>query len=195
MLSSIHPLGERARHNRWAITAASFTAGAALAGSTIGLALGALGGAALGGLAEITLLAITGGIALLAGALDWAGIKPPGPKRQVNEHWIGSFRGWVYGGAFGLELGSGFVTYIVTWGVYATYAAAMLTVSPMTGALVGLTFGLGRSISVLAAGFVDRPSRLTSFNRGLAKAGPFARRAASATFALGGALVLTVALI
>ena len=108
----------------------------------------------------------------------------------MNENWIGAFRGWVYGGGFGLELGVGVVTYVVTWGVYATLISATLTTSPWAGALVGATFGLGRSASLLAAAFVDRPSRLTKFNRGLAQAGPLVRRSSSAGLALLGVAAL-----
>jgi hypothetical protein len=117
------------------------------------------------------------------------------PARQVNETWIGSFRGWVYGGAFGLELGLGVFTYVVTWGVHATFLAALLTSSPLAGALVGATFGIGRSLSVLAAGYVDRPSRLVAFNRALAKAGPIVRTGASTAFAAMGLVAVAGGLV
>jgi sulfite exporter TauE/SafE len=192
MLSSIHPLGERSRHNRWTLTVTFFTAGSILAGSVVGLVLGLLGSLALADASASAALVATAAGVLLAGVLDTAGIKPPGPSRQVNEHWIGAFRGWVYGGAFGVELGLGFVTYIVTWGVYATFAASLLTTSPVGGAIIGATFGLGRSLLLLAAGYVDRPSRLTAFNRRLASAGPVMRRTASAVLTLGGVALIVV---
>jgi sulfite exporter TauE/SafE len=194
MLSSIHPLGERARHNRWIVTAVAFTLGAVASGAVIGFALGGIGSALLD-VTATTLLVATAIVALTAGVLDLTGTKAPGPARQVNETWIGSFRGWVYGGAFGLELGLGVFTYVVTWGVYAAFLAALLTASPLAGALVGATFGIGRSISVLAAGYVDRPSRLVSFNRALAKAGPIVRTGASTAFALLGLVAIAGGLI
>ena len=194
MLSSIHPLGERARHNRWAVTAVAFTVGAVVSGAAVGLALGGVGSALLE-MTPATLLLATAGVALTAGIFDLVGPKAPGPARQVNETWIGSFRGWVYGGAFGLELGLGVFTYVVTWGVYAALASALLTTSPLAGALVGATFGIGRSLSVLAAGYVDRPSRLVSFNRALAKAGPMVRTGASTAFATLGLVAIAGGLI
>ena len=178
MLSSIHPLGERARHNRWALTAAAFTFGAAVSGSLVGMALGTLGSVAAP-LQGSSLLLTTAAGALVAGGLDMTGVKPPGPRRQVNETWIGAYRGWVYGAGFGLQLGLGVATYVVTWGVIATYLAALATVSPTQGALVGATFGVGRSLSLWLAGYVDRPSRLTGFNRRLASAGPAIRKASA----------------
>ena len=194
MLSSIHPLGERARHNRWFITVSAFTIGAVVSGAAVGFALGGLGSAILG-VSTTTLLVATAVVALTAGLLDLVGPKAPGPARQVNETWIGSFRGWVYGGAFGLELGLGVFTYVVTWGVYAAFLAALLTTSPLAGALVGATFGIGRSISVLAAGYVDRPSRLVSFNRALAKVGPGVRTGTSTALAALGVVAIAGRLI
>ncbi|HEX6302002.1 MAG TPA: hypothetical protein VF148_16215 [Acidimicrobiia bacterium] len=185
MLSSIHPLGERARHNRWALTVTAFTVGAVVSGSVVGLTLGAVGSAMLPP-GSSGLLIVTAAAALIAGALDMAGVKAPGPSRQVNETWIGTFRGWVYGGGFGLELGLGTVTYVVTWGVYATYFAALATASPTLGAVVGATFGLGRSLILWVAGYVDRPSRLTAFNRRLASAGPVIRKGSAVAFAVLG---------
>jgi hypothetical protein len=190
MLSSIHPLGERARQNRWALTVTAFTFGAIISGSLVGLGLGAMGSVVLP-LGSSSLLFATAAAAVAAGVLDIARVSAPGPARQVNETWIGAFRGWVYGGAFGLELGFGFLTYVVTWGVFATYLAAMFTVSPASGAAVGATFGLGRSLGLWLAARVDRPSRLTSFNRRLAAAGPVVRRASAAVLAvLGTGLIL-----
>ena len=182
MLSSIHPLGERARHNRWAITATAFTIGAVIVGAAIG-ALAGLAGSAFDGAWR---WAAVGATTLLAGLLDISRVTPPGPRRQVNEDWIGTFRGWVYGIGFGAQLGAGAATYVVTWGVWATLVAAFLAGGPLPGAIVGATFGIGRSVLLLLAGRVDRPSRLTSFNRRMADlASPVARGVAVAFIALG----------
>src|SRR5690606_40940656 len=183
MLSSIHPLGERARHNRWTITATAFVVGAALAGATVGGLLGLVGSFLPGGPWR---LFASVAIVVAAGAADLAGVAPPGPKRQVNEDWIGSFRGWVYGGAFGAQLGAGVSTFVVTWGVWAVGALSLLSGGWRTGALIGLVFGLSRSVFPLAAGWIDRPSRLTAFNRAMAQAaGPVARTAAIAFIVVG----------
>ncbi len=183
MLSSIHPLGERARHNRWGLTVGSFTVAATTVGAAIGSVLGWLGSVLVGTFDPIALLLGTAVLALTAGGLDLAGVRPPGPERQVNETWIGHYRGWVYGGSFGSELGAGVLTFVVTWGVYATFAAEFLSASPWRGALVGATFGFGRSIALLLAGRIDRPSRLSDFHRRMAELGPAVRRGAAVSFA------------
>jgi hypothetical protein len=167
MLSSIHPLGERARGNRWSVTISAFTAGAVLGGAAIGAVLGGLGSLVVPG-PNISLL-IVGALALIGGGLDLVGIPAPGPARQVNERWIGNLRGSVYGFGFGVQLGSGVSTFIVTWGVWVLLAAELLSGSAVTGAMVGGLFGLTRAVAPLAAGWIDRPSRLTRFHTALAR--------------------------
>lgn len=194
MLSSIHPLGERGRRNRWGITVASFAIGATMAGATVGGALGAAG-SLFAGVEAGTIVALTGIAALSAGALDLARVAPPGPARQVNEHWIGHYRGWVYGGAFGAQLGAGFVTYVVTWTIYVTFLLEFLSGSVVWGAVIGAVFGLGRSSSLLVAGFVRRPSDLTRFHRAMARLGPPVRAATAVTVAAVGAAVMTGAVL
>lgn len=195
MLSSIHPLGERGRHNRWAVTVGSFTVVATVTGAAVGAALGVIGGLAFEGLSDDALLLGTGAIAVVAGVLDLARVAPPGPERQVNETWVGHYRGWVYAGAFGFELGTGVMTYIVTWGVFATFASELLSASWLGGMLIGAVFGFGRSIALLAAGWIDRPSRLTAFHQKMSDLGAAVRRSAAATTAGAGAFGTLVALI
>ena len=165
MLSSIHPLGERARHNRWGLTVSSFVIAAVVAGGAAGAVLGGVGSLLPDG-SWRWVAAL--GVIVAAGGLDLAGVAAPGPRRQVNEDWIGTFRGWVYGAGFGGQLGVGVATFVVTWGVWATGALALLTASATAGAAVGAVFGMGRSLAPLAAGWIDRPSRLTAFNRAMA---------------------------
>lgn len=163
MLSSIHPLGERSRDNRWTATIAAFTFGSLAVAAAVGAALGALG--SFLDAPRWALLVVVG----LAGLLDLAGVDPPGPERQVNERWIGAYRGTVYGFGFGAQLGAGIATFVVSWGVYAVLVAELLSGSAMAGATIGIAFGLGRAAMPLASGWVDRPSRLTAFHVRLAK--------------------------
>ena len=191
MLSSIHPLGERARNHSWWITVLSFTIGATLAGAGMGALLGLGGQRLLSALDPAILLAITAGVVALGGLLDLLRVKPWGSRRQVNENWIGHFRGWVYGGAFGVQLGAGIFTYVVTWGVYSTLAAELLTASASLGALVGGIFGVGRSLALILAVRIDRPSRLTSFHRRMSDLGPLVRRSAALTSTAVGVLAIS----
>ena len=167
MLSSIHPLGERARQNRWGITVTAMALGSVGAAAAVGAALGGLGAVIVPFAGDTNGLVVMGAAALAAGVADLMRIAVPGPRRQVDETWIGPYRGWVYGGAFGTQLGAGVATYVVTWGVYATFVAEFVAGSAAAGAIIGAAFGAGRALFPLAAGWIDRPSRLTAFHRGM----------------------------
>ena len=190
MLSSIHPLGERGRHNRWIVTVTAFTLGAIATAAMLGAVLGFMGELLLSHGASTASLVILGVAAAGAGALDLAGVSPPGPERQVNEHWIGRYRGWIYGGAFGAQLGLGIMTYIVTWTVPLTFVAELMTGSWVSGAAVGAVFGSGRSVSVLLAGRIRTPSELTSFHRIMAKLGPPVRRGSAYVTSIAGLIAV-----
>jgi cytochrome c biogenesis protein CcdA len=190
MLSSIHPLGERARNNMWWVTVSAFTAGSLLGGAALGALLGFAGSSFA--VREDLALMLLGTLAVVAGGLDLLGVKAPGPSRQVNERWIGTLRGTVYGFGFGAQLGAGIATFVVTWGVWVVLVAEFLTGSVWNGALVGAVFGLGRAVAPLAAGLIDRPSRLTSFSAGMARlAQPTHLGAGFVTAALGVVAVLS----
>lgn len=195
MLSSIHPLGERARQNRWGITVTAMALGSTGAGAAVGAALGGIGAVILPFAGDPAGLLVMGAAALATGVADLERIGVPGPRRQVDETWIGPYRGWVYGGAFGIQLGAGLATYVVTWGVYATFVAELAVGSAAAGAVIGAVFGAGRALLPLAAGWIDRPSRLTAFHRGMSA---WARRAsvvAGIALAFSGvALVLLAAM-
>ena len=107
MLSSIHPLGERARGNRWWITVAAFTVAATAGGCALGAAVGAIGWAAARLDASVAVRAVVA-VAAFAGVVIDA-TRWPGwlwrPRRQVDENWLQSYRGWVYGAGFGAQLG------------------------------------------------------------------------------------------
>lgn len=185
MLSSIHPLGERARHNRWELTAAAFAVGSVVTAAAIGGLLGAVGSVIAGAPSQAT-LQMLGAAVLAAGLLDLAGVPAPGPHRQVNERWIGVYRGWVYGLGFGAQLGAGVATYVVTWAVWVTFAIEVMSGSATAGALIGIAFGAGRTVPVLAGRWIDRPSRLTSFSAAMRRlAVPAFRALAAATIVTG----------
>jgi hypothetical protein len=166
MLGSITPLGERARRSRWGTTVAWFLLGGALGGMAAGGLLGTMG-AAVGhvvGLGHRTRLVALASVVALGAAVDlrFFGLRLPSPRRQVNEDWLGAYRGWVYGVGFGVQLGLGVVTIVTTSAVYLTLAAALLTGSGWGGLAVGGAFGLIRAGTVVAAGRIRTPRDLTA---------------------------------
>lgn len=177
MLTSISPLGERARGNRFRRTAAAYTVGSLLGGLAIGGALGALGDlAGVGGggswrFAALAALAVTGA------ALDAAGWLPT-VRRQVDERWLDTYRWWVYGGGFGFQLGLGVVTIVTASATYVALAAALLSGSAAGGAVVGLAFGGARALPLLATSRVRSTADLATLHRRMVAA---ARPVAAAT--------------
>jgi len=171
MLSSIHPFGERSRNNSFGRTATAHIVGSAVGG----LALGVLGG--LAGLAATTLVApsdaartvIVAVSAAIALALEVSNRERllPTRSRQVNENWIQTYRGWVYGGGWGAELGFGVSTIITTSLVHLLVVTMVFVGSLTMSATLGLVFGTVRGLTVLAARSIDSPDRLRSFHRQL----------------------------
>jgi MFS family permease len=191
MLGSITPLGERGRGQRYGLTVAAFAAGAVTAGAAIGALLG-LAGSALpdGGWRLTTLLGAVGaGLALDAGVL---GLRVPTVRRQVNEDWLGRYRGWVYGLGFGGQLGAGVATIVTTAATYAALLAALLAGSWAGGLAVGAAFGAVRAVAILPAARVRTVAALGALSGALGRLEPAARRAALAGQA-GVAVALLVA--
>ncbi len=162
MLGSITPLGERGRGNRWWLTAASYTVASALGGLLVGAAAGLVGAvlraAGLELAPAVALLVISG--AALAGLVADAGLlgmRLPTLRRQVDERWIGRYRGWVVGAGFGFQLGLGVATIITASATWAALTAAAASQSVPGGALVGLVFGGVRAVPLLVAGRTSTP--------------------------------------
>jgi MFS family permease len=180
MLSTITPIGERGRNQRYAGTAAWFIAGATLGGATLaaGAALLAAGVAALD-LATSTLVAAAAVLAAvtLASDLQLGGFRLPSHTRQVNETWLDQFRPWVYGGGFGWQIGVGLATYVTTSAVYLMLGLAALTASPVAAFAVVTGFGFVRGLAVLLGRDLVSPDRLMALHRRLDELLPSAQRA------------------
>jgi hypothetical protein len=193
MLASIHPLGERARHNRFWVTATAHMAGSVAGGAVAGGIAGTIG-AGLWAIASPTpvVVAWLAVIVCLSAALaDASGRRLPGARRQVDDDWLHRYRGWVYGAGFGFQLGMGVVTIVTTAAVYATFALAALTGSVAAGVALGAMFGATRAATLLVASRVSDPAGLRLLHRRVAAAAPFARIATIATLMATAVLVVT----
>jgi sulfite exporter TauE/SafE len=169
MLASINPLGERARNQRWGLTYAWYVLGSVAGGATVGGVAG-LAGADLHRVVQpaagvVAALVIAACVAALAVDLHVAGLRAPTTRRQVNENWLGKYRGWVYGLGFGYQLGLGVVTVVTTASVYLTIVLAFLTGSGWSGVIVGGAFGLARALPLLAVVGVHAPGQLRQVMR------------------------------
>jgi len=164
MLASITPLGERGRQSTWGITVGAFLLAALGAGALAGAALGVVGSLVLTGIGADARLAILAGGALVALSLDVLPLSVPGPRRQVDERWRTQFRGWVWGGGYGAQLGVGVSTVVQSAATYVALWAALLAGGAPRGALIVGVFGLARGLQPFATWRVRRPDTLVSFH-------------------------------
>ena len=178
MLGSISPVGETSRRQRWWLTATAYTVASLAAGAAIGAALGGFGQLVLSPVSTTIRLLVLAIVTAAAAASD-AGLLGPLPtwRRQVDERWLTTYRGWVYGAGFGLQLGLGVATIVTSAVTYAALAAALLAASWQAGAVVGAMFGLARSLPLLAMARVRSADRLYAVTQRVAEAQPAMRRA------------------
>lgn len=191
MLTSISPLGERARGQRWAVTVVWLVAGGVAGGAATGAVLGFAGLAAsatpgtggAGARAAVWALAALGAASVeLVAAPTWG-------HRQVDEAWLDRYRGWVYGSGYGFQLGVGFAT-VVTSALVPVVAAGLVAIGdPSLGASIGGLFGAVRGLSVLIVARVRRPAELVGVARRLERMADPVRRTCALT---AGAIALAV---
>lgn len=168
MLSSISPLGVRARNSRWWLTTAAYLLGSSVGG----LALGGLAALLGSGVPESARTSpwVLGGLALLLvvglGFDSAPGRMVPSWRRQVDVGWLDEYRGWVMGLGFGLQLGFGLVTIITSATTYGVVLLAALSGDLGAGLAIGAVFGVVRALpSVLMGRVRDRTALHTVFIR------------------------------
>jgi hypothetical protein len=196
MLSSITPLAEHGRGNRYRTTACWFVLGAVVGGASLGLVTALLtAGIGAAGLSSTRLatLALVAGLLAAASDAPRVGFRLPVHHRQVNERWLDQFRPWVYGAGFGWQIGAGVATYIKTSAVYLMIALAALTGDPWVAVGVGALFGLVRGLAVFLGRRITTPAALADFHRRFMEVDPAARLVV-VVWELGVALIASFAL-
>jgi hypothetical protein len=176
MLSSLNPVSESARGNRFWITAIWYFIGAVVGGALLGAGC-AVVAVAVGrvGLSSSVTWALVAAAALVAFLSDTRvfGRSLPDHPRQVDERWLVRYRRWIYASGYGVQIGAGFATYIMTAAVYLTAALAVLTGWWLPAFAIGMTFGAARGLTILVAAGARTPERLRGMHWRLAVlAGP-----------------------
>ncbi len=149
MLASINPLGERGRNQRYAITVASYVAASTLAGLGVGAFLGWLGAPVAASTLAVVGVGVLAALGLAVDARAF-GTRVPGPRRQVDENWLATYRGWVYGAGFGAQLGVAFATIVTASATWIAFACAFVAGSALGGAIIGAVFGIVRALPILS---------------------------------------------
>lgn len=155
MAGSIRPVVYRDhRLLRWSIVAVAHIFGNALAASIMGLLLGAIAYVLSRTVSDyfMVIAIVLGSISLLY-ALDEAGlVNVPYLQRiaQVPASWQFRFSPPITAFLYGLGLGSGVTTRIVTGTFYVMLVGAFFYASPLPASICFLLFGVMRAIGALA---------------------------------------------
>jgi hypothetical protein len=178
MLSSITPMGERARGNRYGTTVSWFVLGSVLGGLSLGL-IGA-GGAVLVRAIQPSegtawVVALLAAAVTLASDLRIGGLRLPAHPRQVDRRWLDLYRSWVYGLGFGWQLGVGVSTYVMTSAIYLMVVLAALTGEPLVALAVVGGFGIIRGFSILLGAGATTPHNLSTLHQRIERLRPVSR--------------------
>ena len=149
MVETLAPAGYAGRLRTTLVACVTFTLGALAGGvltfgglAKLGEALGAGGtGAAV----------VAAAIAVAAAVGEARGLRiVPQVRRQVPESWRRVLPVPLAAGLYGVLLGLGFTTFILTFAVWALAAVSVALGDPALGAVLGLAFGAGRALPVIA---------------------------------------------
>lgn len=156
MVATISPVVHGGRNRNYWSAIALHTLGATASAALLGALLGAAGwllGAPWGS-AGLLVVAVLAAI-YAARELFNLPIPLPDMDRQVPDWWRTYFSRNVAAFLYGLGLGVGFLTYLSFGTLVPVAAAAVISSSPVTGALLLGTFGLMRGLSVMIAASSD----------------------------------------
>lgn len=124
-------------------------AGGGGAGAAAGAAAGAGGAGADGG--STVALVVAAALALAAALADLLGVRvAPQIRRQVPEGWRRTLPLPLAAALYGVLLGLGFTTFVLAFAVWALAGISVALGAPATGVAIGLAFGAGRALPVIA---------------------------------------------
>jgi hypothetical protein len=147
MVETLAPHGY-ARRLRTSLAACVAFAAGALTGGVVTFGGLALAGAALGagGPAALGAAAV---VAVAAGAAEARGLRiAPQIRRQVPEAWRRVLPVPLAAAGYGVLLGLGFTTFVLSFAVWALAGTSIALGDPALGIGIGLAFGAGRALPV-----------------------------------------------
>jgi hypothetical protein len=131
------------------VSVLTFTVGA-VAGGVITFAGLALLGGLLGSGSSGVRAGVALALSLVAACADWRGVRiAPQIRRQVPERWRWVMPLPVASILYGVLLGLGFTTFVLSFAVWALAGVSVASGSVAVGAAIGAGFGLGRALPVL----------------------------------------------
>ena len=158
MIETIGPTGHTGGQPTTLAACATFFPGA-LIGAVFTFGGISLVGAAMPGEAGWLSYTVAGVVAFLAAIAEARGRRiAPQIRRQLPEHWRRIMPMPVAAALYGILLGLGFTTFVLTFGVWALAGISLALGEPVAGLAIGLGFGVGRAIPIVTlAPFAARP--------------------------------------
>ena len=151
-LSAIDTLGPTGHTGGRRITVAAcatFLPGAVIGGLITFGSLAALGDLLHGAGGRVA-YGVAAAIALFAAILEARGTRIiPQIRRQLPEHWRRVMPMPLAAALYGVLLGLGFTTFVLSFGVWALAGVSLAIGDPATGLVLGACFGLGRAIPIV----------------------------------------------
>jgi hypothetical protein len=157
-IETIGPTGHTGGRRITVAASAAFIPGA-IAGGALTFGLLALVGELLGAGSRASYLAAAA-LALLAAVLEAQGTRiVPQIRRQLPEQWRRLMPMPIAAALYGVLLGIGFTTFVLSFGVWALAGISLALGDPELGLLLGAGFGLGRALPIVAlAPLAGRPA-------------------------------------
>jgi hypothetical protein len=157
MVETIGLAGDGGRRLTTAAACAAFVPGAVVGGVATFGALSVLGDL-IHGAAGRTAYLVAGGVAIAAAVAEARGLRiAPQIRRQLPERWRWTMPLPVAAGLYGILLGLGFTTFVLSFGVWALGGISLALGDPRAGLVIGAAFGIGRALPVVVlAPAVDR---------------------------------------
>lgn len=159
MIETIGPTGHTGGLRTTLAAAATFAPFAVLGGAiTFGLL--ALAGEAVHGSAGTVGYVVAATVAGVAAIAEVRGVPiVPQVRRQLPIGWRGSAPMPLASAGYGVLLGLGFTTFVLSYGVWALMGIALALGDPVAGLVIGVAFGAGRALPILVlAPLADRRS-------------------------------------
>jgi hypothetical protein len=149
VIDTIGPTGHTGGRRTTIAACAAFLPGAVIGGLLTFGSLAAFGELLHGAGGRAGYLAAAA-IALLAAALEVRGTRiVPQIRRQLPEHWRRVMPMPLTAVLYGVLLGIGFTTFVLSFGVWALAGVSLAVGDPSIGLLIGGAFGLGRALPIL----------------------------------------------
>jgi hypothetical protein len=157
MVETLGLAGDGERRFTVAAACAAFGPGAVIGGLATFGALSWIGGL-LHGTGRVAYL-VAAGIAVAAAAAEARGLRiAPQIRRQLPESWRWTLPLPIAALLYGVLLGLGFTTFVLSFGVWALGGISLAIGNVQSGLLIGAGFGIGRALPiVVVAPQVDRP--------------------------------------